>query len=248
MDSVSHVLDENAQTLSRTQYEPYGETLVQRGSLDFAPKYNSQELDRETNFYFYNARYYDPEIGRFTSADSVIDGDDDTQGWNRFSYVQGNPIAFKDPTGHLINSPGTKAYIPPSSKPDTTPKSNPNANKPSVSPPSKSIPKKIGSVPKGPPKVPRATPRISPRGGGGLGGTLVTFGLFALAEQYFGPQNYDGNPRVHTGLPIPTLPGETPNPKDNNDSDELYKKILSAEHKKKRPSTEEKHEKGNTRR
>lgn len=58
------------------------------------------------------------------------------------------------------------------------------------------IPKKIGSVPKGPPKVPRTTPRFSPRGG--LGGTLVTFGLFALAEQYFGPQNYDGNPRVDT--------------------------------------------------
>ncbi|TGL52669.1 hypothetical protein EHQ61_06295 [Leptospira wolffii] len=61
-----------------------------------------------------------------------------------------------------------------------------------------SIPKKIGSVPKRPPKVPRATPRFSPRGGGGLGGTLVTFGLFVLAEQYFGPQNYDGNPRVDT--------------------------------------------------
>ncbi|WP_445992842.1 RHS repeat-associated core domain-containing protein [Leptospira wolffii] len=72
----------------------------QRGSLDFAPKYNSQELDRETNFYFYNARYYDPEIGRFTSADSVIDGNDDTQGWNRFSYVKGNPVLFRDPTGH----------------------------------------------------------------------------------------------------------------------------------------------------
>ncbi|MFB5652892.1 RHS repeat-associated core domain-containing protein, partial [Leptospira wolffii] len=61
----------------------------------------SQELDRETNFYFYNARYYDPQIGRFTSADTMIDGARSTQGWNRFSYVAGNPIRYKDPTGHL---------------------------------------------------------------------------------------------------------------------------------------------------
>uniref|UniRef100_UPI0004660BA7 RHS repeat-associated core domain-containing protein n=1 Tax=Leptospira licerasiae TaxID=447106 RepID=UPI0004660BA7 len=102
VDSVAHVLDEGAHTLSRMQYEPYGETLVQRGTLDFAPKYNSQELDRETNFYFYNARYYDPQIARFTSADTLIDGGGDTQGWNRFAYVKGNPVLYKDPTGHLL--------------------------------------------------------------------------------------------------------------------------------------------------
>ncbi|TGK04889.1 hypothetical protein EHO59_08520 [Leptospira semungkisensis] len=101
VDSVSHVLDEGGHTLTQTQYEPYGETLVQRGNLDFAPKYNSQELDKETNFYFYNARYYDPQIARFTSADTVIpNGGAITQSWNRFSYVAGNPIRYKDPTGH----------------------------------------------------------------------------------------------------------------------------------------------------
>ncbi|WP_139356745.1 RHS repeat-associated core domain-containing protein, partial [Leptospira alexanderi] len=65
---------------------------------------NSQELDRESGFYFYNARFYDPAIARFTSADTIIDGEFDTQGWNRFSYVLNNPIAFKDPTGHEANA------------------------------------------------------------------------------------------------------------------------------------------------
>ncbi|WP_036062593.1 RHS repeat-associated core domain-containing protein, partial [Leptospira noguchii] len=87
-------------TLSQMQYLPYGETFVQRGDLNFSPKYNSQELDRESGFYFFNARYYDPGIARFTSADTIIDGEFDTQGWNRFSYVKGNPIGAKDPTGH----------------------------------------------------------------------------------------------------------------------------------------------------
>ncbi|WP_233431437.1 RHS repeat domain-containing protein, partial [Leptospira santarosai] len=101
VDSVSHVLDDEGNTLSQIQYQPYGETFVQRGDLNFSPKYNSQELDRESGFYFYNARYYDPGIARFTSADTIIDGEFDTQGWNRFSYVKGNPIGAKDPSGHL---------------------------------------------------------------------------------------------------------------------------------------------------
>nr|WP_155118991.1 RHS repeat-associated core domain-containing protein [Leptospira santarosai] len=102
VDSVSHVLDDEGNTLSQIQYQPYGETFVQRGDLNFSPKYNSQELDRESGFYFYNARYYDPGIARFTSADTIIDGEFDTQGWNRFSYVKGNPIGAKDPSGHEI--------------------------------------------------------------------------------------------------------------------------------------------------
>ncbi|WP_275477943.1 RHS repeat domain-containing protein, partial [Leptospira noguchii] len=100
VDSVSTVLDDEGNTLSLMQYLPYGETFVQRGDLNFSPKYNSQELDRESGFYFFNARYYDPGIARFTSADTIIDGEFDTQGWNRFSYVKGNPIGAKDPTGH----------------------------------------------------------------------------------------------------------------------------------------------------
>ncbi|WP_082270169.1 RHS repeat domain-containing protein [Leptospira interrogans] len=100
VDSVSTVLDDEGNTLSLMQYLPYGETFVQRGDLNFSPKFNSQELDRESGFYFFNARFYDPGIARFTSADTLIDGEFDTQGWNRFSYVKGNPIGAKDPTGH----------------------------------------------------------------------------------------------------------------------------------------------------
>ena len=101
VDSVSTVLDEDGKTLSRIQYQPYGETFVHKGDTDFSPKYNSQELDKETNFYFYNARYYDPAIARFTSADTVVPDYLNAQAWNGYSYVENNPIGRKDPTGHI---------------------------------------------------------------------------------------------------------------------------------------------------
>ncbi|WP_061261006.1 RHS repeat domain-containing protein, partial [Leptospira interrogans] len=101
VDSVSTVLDDEGNTLSLMQYLPYGETFVQRGDLNFSPKFNSQELDRESGFYFYNARFYDPGIARFTSADTLIPDEYNSQAWNRFAYVYNNPIGAKDPTGHV---------------------------------------------------------------------------------------------------------------------------------------------------
>ncbi|WP_235596858.1 polymorphic toxin type 50 domain-containing protein, partial [Leptospira alstonii] len=110
VDSVSHVLDDEGNSLSQIQFQPYGETFVQRGDSNFAPKFNSQELDRESGFFFFNARFYDPAIARFTSADTVIDGEFDTQGWNRFSFVKGNPIGAKDPTGHCLTQ-GMRSFF-----------------------------------------------------------------------------------------------------------------------------------------
>ncbi|WP_017857707.1 RHS repeat-associated core domain-containing protein, partial [Leptospira interrogans] len=100
VDSVSTVLDDEGNTLSLMQYLPYGDTFVQRGDLNFSPKFNSQELDRESGFYFFNARFYDPGIARFTSADTLIPDEYNSQAWNRFAYVYNNPIGAKDPTGH----------------------------------------------------------------------------------------------------------------------------------------------------
>lgn len=46
-----------------------------------------------------NGRIYDANLGRFLQADPFIDGVEDTQGYNRYSYVKGNPLTLTDPTG-----------------------------------------------------------------------------------------------------------------------------------------------------
>jgi RHS repeat-associated protein len=101
VDSVKVVLNDSGLAVTRTEYLPFGETWFQEGDSKNAPKYNSQELDKESGYYFYNARHYDPEIARFVTPDTVIPYQTSTQSWNRFSYCRNNPIIYRDPTGHF---------------------------------------------------------------------------------------------------------------------------------------------------
>ncbi len=47
-----------------------------------------------------NARYYDPELGRFIQPDDIIPDFSNPQSYNRYSYVLNNPLRYTDPSGH----------------------------------------------------------------------------------------------------------------------------------------------------
>ena len=50
---------------------------------------------------YYNARYYDPEIGQFISPDSIVPDPTNVFAYNRYMYVYGNPLKYKDATGNI---------------------------------------------------------------------------------------------------------------------------------------------------
>ena len=50
----------------------------------------------------YNARFYDPMLSRFTSPDSIIPEPGSVIGYNRYAYVNNNPVRYSDPNGHSI--------------------------------------------------------------------------------------------------------------------------------------------------
>jgi RHS repeat-associated protein len=54
----------------------------------------------EAGLYFYNARYYDPELGRFIQADKIIPNPGNPLAWNRYAYANNNPLYYTDPSGH----------------------------------------------------------------------------------------------------------------------------------------------------
>ncbi|MEZ5842554.1 MAG: RHS repeat-associated core domain-containing protein [Hyphomicrobiaceae bacterium] len=49
-----------------------------------------------------NGRIYDPEIGRFLSADPFVQELANLQSWNRYSYVLNNPLSYTDPSGFFF--------------------------------------------------------------------------------------------------------------------------------------------------
>jgi RHS repeat-associated protein len=53
---------------------------------------------------YMHARYYSPTAGRFLSVDPVIGKPAQPQSWNRYAYVQNNPINRTDPTGRCGES------------------------------------------------------------------------------------------------------------------------------------------------
>jgi len=82
------------------EYTPYGRLARNEGSDITAYKFTGKELD-QTGLYFYGARYYDPEIGRFITADTIVGEPYNPQSFNRYAYCYNNPVNYIDPSGHL---------------------------------------------------------------------------------------------------------------------------------------------------
>ncbi|RMH43810.1 MAG: RHS repeat-associated core domain-containing protein [Gammaproteobacteria bacterium] len=49
---------------------------------------------------YYNARWHDPSLGRFAQADTIIPGAGSPLAWDRYAYVNDNPLRYRDPSGH----------------------------------------------------------------------------------------------------------------------------------------------------
>jgi len=65
-------------------------------------------IDPETGLYYMNARYYEPETGRFISEDTYR-GDGEAF-WNLYMYCDGDPVNNTDPSGHSKTYSGVVGF------------------------------------------------------------------------------------------------------------------------------------------
>jgi RHS repeat-associated protein len=86
---------------SELRYKPWGEVRYANGATltDYTFTGQYSHVD-DFGLYFFNARWYDPSLGRFAQADSIIPGAGDPQAWDRYAFVNNNPIRYIDPSGH----------------------------------------------------------------------------------------------------------------------------------------------------
>lgn len=75
-------------------------TTAKGGHADLTPRgFTSHEMLDDLGLVHMNGRIYDPLLGRFLSADIVVQAPGSLQSYNRYSYVMNNPLTMTDPTG-----------------------------------------------------------------------------------------------------------------------------------------------------
>ena len=134
LGSAEVALNTTGSATASVLYDAYGQARYASGTMPGSYGYTGQHDDTATTgLDYYGARYYDPIIGQFASADSL------GSGYNRYAYVAGNPESHTDPTGHLITC-GTSC-----AGGGTTPSPTPPPNPPPPDPSQPTPPRPQGS-------------------------------------------------------------------------------------------------------
>jgi RHS repeat-associated protein len=96
LGSVRQETDATGAVTALREWSPYGEEL---GGAQTGLGYTGEWLDTGVGLQYLRARWYQPQVGRLTQADSWEGDLIYPQSLNRWAYVEGNPIKFTDPLG-----------------------------------------------------------------------------------------------------------------------------------------------------
>ncbi len=97
LGSITGLSDATGTMVQTYGYDAFG-NVVATGGVSQPFMFTGREYDSETGMYFYRARYYDPQAGRFVTKDPIGFRGGNI---NLFGYVQNNPANFIDPEGLL---------------------------------------------------------------------------------------------------------------------------------------------------
>jgi RHS repeat-associated protein len=109
LGSASVLTNASAAVTERDSYDPWGKRRNPNGTDNTTCSitsttlrgYTGQEMMDPVCLINLNARLYDPTIARVMSADPVVSDPLGAQGFNRYSYVENEPLSATDPTGYV---------------------------------------------------------------------------------------------------------------------------------------------------
>jgi len=99
LGSVMLATDASGNAIGDHGYAGYGKYRL-GSELGTDHRYTGQKSDG-TNLQYFNARYYDPELGTFISPDTLVPNPTNVFDYNRYMYARGNPMKYTDPSGHV---------------------------------------------------------------------------------------------------------------------------------------------------
>jgi len=106
LGSIDTITDETGAIKERLSFDPHGKRRspawqAMTGIMSATTKgYTGHEMDDDIGLINMRAREYDPVLGRFLTPDTIIQFPDNGQSYNRYTYVNNNPLSFTDPSGH----------------------------------------------------------------------------------------------------------------------------------------------------
>ena len=94
-------------------YNDFGEVTERKASsyssFNNELQYTGAVYDDSTGLLYLNARFYDPQTGRFISRDTYRGAPNHAGTWHLYAYCANNPVNYVDPSGHLAISAGAIA-------------------------------------------------------------------------------------------------------------------------------------------
>jgi RHS repeat-associated protein len=88
--------------VNRHDFMPFGEEVAPPSPPSDKRLFTGKERDSETGMDYFGARYYWPNVGRFTTVDPELNIKDtlvDPQRWNKYAYAWNSPLRYVDPDG-----------------------------------------------------------------------------------------------------------------------------------------------------
>ena len=125
LGSITALTDERGRIVQEYYYDSFGNMKHHGDKVKQPYTFTGREWDKETGLYYYRARYYDAEAGRFISFDPILHPTNatfkstfcnhnsdslfslssftnsmkNTQALNLYIYVQNRPVVLTDPSG-----------------------------------------------------------------------------------------------------------------------------------------------------
>jgi RHS repeat-associated protein len=105
--NVVALTDDDGDTAQVYEYSVYGQVGATDPDHTNRFLFTGREFDKETGLYYYRARYYKPEIGRFLQVDPV----GYKAGMNLYHYCRNRPLLLTDPLGLDPETPPVIGYL-----------------------------------------------------------------------------------------------------------------------------------------
>ena len=99
LGSIRQIVNAGGNVLNQYRYTAFGRMKQVQAAVGNTYTFTGREWDADAGLYYYRARWYDPEVGRFMSEDPIgfAGGDIDLYG-----YCLNDPLNFVDPQGEYI--------------------------------------------------------------------------------------------------------------------------------------------------